>query len=123
MAGQLAERVEANEALAGKLARLEHLLSRNSGNSSMPPSKDDGPGKPAPRVSPHPRSRRVGAQESGRGASSPGPPGSHLGFTDNPDDRRDRFPQGPVAATRIWAAPETSGSSTATSNTTSHRCR
>ena len=43
MAGQLAELMEANEALAGKLARLEHLLSRNSGNSSSPPSRDDGP--------------------------------------------------------------------------------
>ena len=47
-AGQLAQLMEVNEALAGKLARLEHLLSRNSGNSSNPPSKDDDPGKPAP---------------------------------------------------------------------------
>lgn len=41
--------VAANEALAGKLARVEHLLSRNSGNSSMPPSGDDGPGKTPPK--------------------------------------------------------------------------
>ena len=47
-AGQIAELMEANEVLAGRLARLEHLLSRNSGNSSNPPSKDDDPGKPAP---------------------------------------------------------------------------
>ncbi|MDQ2706999.1 MAG: hypothetical protein M3Z25_04915 [Actinomycetota bacterium] len=33
MAGRLVELMEANEALVGKLARLEHLLSRNSGNS------------------------------------------------------------------------------------------
>ena len=33
MAGQLSELMEANEALSGKLTRLEHLLSRNSGNS------------------------------------------------------------------------------------------
>lgn len=46
-AGQLSKLVEVNESLAGKLARLEHLLSRNSGNSSSPPSKDDDPGKPA----------------------------------------------------------------------------
>ncbi|MBO0875240.1 MAG: hypothetical protein J2P19_17805 [Pseudonocardia sp.] len=38
---QVAGLMEANEALAGKLARLEHLLSRNS---SMPPSKDDDQG-------------------------------------------------------------------------------
>ncbi len=36
MAGQLSELVEANDTLAGKLARLEHLLSRNSGNSLSP---------------------------------------------------------------------------------------
>ena len=33
MAGQLSELMETNEVLAGKLARLAHLLSRNSGNS------------------------------------------------------------------------------------------
>jgi len=38
-AGQISELAEANEALAGKLAKLEHLLSRNSGNSSNPPSR------------------------------------------------------------------------------------
>ena len=45
MAGQVSELVEVNETLAGKLARLEHLLSRNSGNSSNPPSKDDDSGQ------------------------------------------------------------------------------
>ena len=29
MAGQISQLVEANETLAGKLAKLEHLLSRN----------------------------------------------------------------------------------------------
>jgi transposase len=38
-AGSIAELMEANEALAGRLARLEHLLSRNSGNSSSAPSR------------------------------------------------------------------------------------
>jgi len=87
-AGQLAELMEANETLAGRLARLDHLLSRNSGNSSMPPSGDDGPGKPAP-----PEPKRRGGPKRSRG-KQPGAPGSHLGFTDNPDDRQDRFPQG-----------------------------
>lgn len=41
----IAELAAANEDLAARLARLEHLLSRNSTNSSMPPSKDDDPGK------------------------------------------------------------------------------
>ena len=88
-AGQLAELMEANEALVGRLARLEHLLSRNSQNSSMPPSKDDDPGKPAP---PEPKRGRGGPKRS-RG-KQPGAPGSHLAFTDTPDELQNRFPQG-----------------------------
>jgi transposase len=45
---QVADLLGVNEDLAGKLARLEHLLSRNSANSSMPPSKDDDPGGTPP---------------------------------------------------------------------------
>jgi transposase len=89
MAGQLAQLMEANEALAGKLARLEHLLSRNSGNSSNPPSKDDDPGKPTPPD----RQRGRGGPKRPRG-KQPGAPGSHLAWTDDPDQRRDRFPEG-----------------------------
>ncbi|MGB7795520.1 MAG: IS66 family transposase [Pseudonocardiaceae bacterium] len=90
MAGQLSELMEANEALAGKLAKLEHLLSRNSGNSSSPPSKDDDPGKPAP---PEKNKRDRGGPQRARG-KQPGAPGTHLPWTEHPDDRRDRFPQG-----------------------------
>ena len=46
---QVAQLSEANERLAARLAQLEHLLSRNSGNSSMPPSRDDDPGRSAPK--------------------------------------------------------------------------
>ena len=88
-AGQLAELMEANEALAAKLARLEHLLSRNSGNSSRPPSKDDDPGKPPPPQ----RTRGRDRPKRSRG-KQPGAPGSHLAWSDNPDELRDRFPQG-----------------------------
>ena len=81
MAGQLAELMEANEALAAKLARLEHLLSRNSGNSSSPPSRTTA------RVSP--RRRRspgvAGRGRRGRGVSSPA--------------RRDRIWRGPTPRT------------------------
>jgi hypothetical protein len=45
MAGQLSELMEANEVLAGELARLQHFLSRNSKNSSSPPSKEDDAGE------------------------------------------------------------------------------
>jgi hypothetical protein len=48
MAGQVVELTAANEVLAAKLARLEHLLSRNSSNSSSPPSKDDDAGRTPP---------------------------------------------------------------------------
>jgi hypothetical protein len=87
MAGRLGELMEANEALAAKLARLEHLLSRNSGNSSSPPSRDDDPDKPAP-----PQNKRR-ERNPARG-KQPGGPGSHLAWTDDPDERRDRFPEG-----------------------------
>src|SRR3712207_5831672 len=90
MAGQLAKLMEANEVLSDKLARLEHLLSRNSGNSSSPPSRDDDPGKPAP---PEKKERGLGGPKRSRGKQR-GAPGSHLPWTENPDDRRDRFPQG-----------------------------
>jgi transposase len=90
MAGQLSELVEANETLSGKLAKLEYLLSRNSGNSSSPPSKDDDPGKPAP---PEKNTRDQGGPKLARG-KQPGAPGSHLPWTEHPDDRVDRFPRG-----------------------------
>ena len=84
----IAELMEANEALADRLARVEHLLSRNSGNSSAPPSRDDDPGKP-------PAPPRTSRGQSGRArGKQPGAPGSHLAFTDDPDEQRDRFPTG-----------------------------
>src|SRR5215207_6361315 len=86
---QISELMEANEALAARLARLEHLLSRNSGNSSNPPSRDDDPGKPAPPV----KQRGRGGPKRARGKQR-GAPGSHLAWTDDPEQRRDRFPEG-----------------------------
>jgi uncharacterized coiled-coil protein SlyX len=86
---QVADLVEANEQLAAQLARLEHLLSRNSGNSSMPPSKDDDPGKTPPPA----RSQRGGGAKRKRG-KQPGAPGANLAWTDNPNRQLDRFPQG-----------------------------
>jgi transposase len=89
-AGQISELMETNEALAARLAKLEHLLSRNSGNSSNPPSKDDDPGKPAP---PEKKERGKGGPKRARG-KQPGARGSRLEWTDHPDGRRDRFPEG-----------------------------
>lgn len=88
-AGQIAELMETVEALTARLAKLEHLLSRNSGNSSMPPSRDDDPGKPAPPD----KQRGRGGPKRSRG-KQPGAPGSHLAWTDTPNAQQDRFPEG-----------------------------
>jgi hypothetical protein len=88
MASQLSELLEVNETLEGRLARVEHLLSRNSGNSSMPPSKDGDPGKTPPPAKP-----QRGGPKRKRG-KQPGAPGANLAWTDNPNRRVDRFPQG-----------------------------
>jgi Family of unknown function (DUF6444) len=48
---------EANAVLEERVRRLERLVSRNSGNSSMPPSSDDLPG----RTKPGPKRVRAGA--------------------------------------------------------------
>src|SRR3954453_4574347 len=89
VAGQLAQLMEINEALVDKLARLEHLLSRNSGNSSSPPSRDDDPGRPA---APERKRGRTGPARS-RG-KQPGAPGSNLSLTDDPHEFFYLFPEG-----------------------------
>jgi transposase len=105
MAGQVAELAAANAALveanaalvaqnkelAGKLARLEHLLSRNSKNSSSPPSKDGEAGKTPPPEKGKPGG--AGGQKKARG-KQPGARGANLGWAEDPDERLDRFPQG-----------------------------
>jgi hypothetical protein len=90
MARQIAELVEVNEALAAKVARLEHVLSRNSSNSSCPPSKDDGPGRTPP---PEKVRQGNGGPKRKRG-KQPGALGANLAWRDVPDDRVDWFPEG-----------------------------
>jgi hypothetical protein len=85
---RIGELVAANEVLTGRVAKLEHLLSRNSGNSSSPPSKDDEPGRTPPKAK-----RRRGGLERSAGKQK-GAPGSHLAWSDSPDEQVDRFPQG-----------------------------
>jgi len=90
LATRVAELMEANDDMVGRLARLEHLLSRNSQNSSNPPSKDDEPGKP-PLV----RRARRGREPKRKPGKQSGAPGFHLAWTDDPNERADRFPHGP----------------------------
>jgi hypothetical protein len=52
LVGNVADLMELHEAMMEKVARLEHLLSRNSGNSSMPPSSDGHPGRKQPAEKP-----------------------------------------------------------------------
>ncbi|HEY2314118.1 MAG TPA: transposase [Streptosporangiaceae bacterium] len=70
--------------LAARLARLERLVSRNSGNSSFPPSMDDQPGRKPP----------TGKGGRGPGGRGPGAPGAHLAWSEDPDERIDHFPEG-----------------------------
>ena len=84
----IAEQARAIEELREKVARLERLVSRNSGNSSMPPSADDLPGRRPPREKP-PRS--AGTRKPGK---QPGAPGAHLAWSQDPDETVPHFPQG-----------------------------
>ena len=77
--------------LEERLAKLERAASRNSGNSSMPPSADDLPGKTAPEPR---RGRGSGKKRQGK---QPGAAGAHLAWSESPDKREQLFPEGPCA--------------------------
>jgi transposase len=82
--------VAENAELRERVARLERLVSRNSGNSGMPPSADDLPGKPQPKVKP----KRSGQRRPGK---QPGAPGATLAWAGGVDDTFDHFPAGACA--------------------------
>jgi transposase len=74
--------------LGARMDRLERLASRNSGNSSMPPSADDLPGRTPPQRK---FSHGDGKRKPGK---QPGAPGSHLAWSEHPDDTVPHFPRG-----------------------------
>jgi transposase len=76
-----------NVRLAARVAELERRGSRNSGNSSMPPSTDDLPGKPT-------LPRRAGKGSGRRRGKQPGAPGSGLAWRAEPEERVEHFPAG-----------------------------
>jgi len=82
--------------MAERLARLERAVSRNSGNSGMPPSADDLPGKTAPA----PKPKRGGKRRQGK---QPGAPGAHLAWSKDPDKTEPLFPEGSCACGRDLA--------------------
>lgn len=65
--------------LRERIGKLERQVSRNSGNSSMPPSSDDQPGKPQPKQ----RAKPGGGRSRGK---QPGTRGSALAWSDSPDE-------------------------------------
>jgi len=71
-----------------RVAKLERANSRNSGNSGMAPSSDDLPGRTAPAPKP---ARGTGKKKQGK---QPGASGTHLAWSENPDDTLSLYPCG-----------------------------
>jgi transposase len=82
----------ASAELSARVERMERAASRNSGNSSLPPSLDDQPGHTPP-----PGKTQRGGRGKRNPGKQPGAPGSHLAWSENPDRTVPHFPQGPCA--------------------------
>ena len=95
-----AERIAALEALVAdlreRLAAAERAGSRNSGNSSMPPSADDQPGREMPRKQRRAAERADRKRNRGK---QPGSPGAAMRW-EVPDRTEDHYPQGGCACGR-----------------------
>jgi transposase len=81
------ELTAANARLVERVAALERIVGRNSGNSSMPPSSDDLPG----RTKPQPRPVTGSGRKRGK---QPGAAGSSLPWVAVPDEYVAHRPQG-----------------------------
>ena len=86
-AGLITELREANAALEERVRRLERQVSRNSGNSSLPPSSDDLPG----RLKPAPKRVKDSGRQRGK---QKGAKGNALPWVVAPDERVPHRPQG-----------------------------
>ena len=97
-----AERIAALEAVVAdlreQLAAAARAGSRNSGNSSMPPSSDDLPGRKPPRRERR-AAERAGKRKQGK---QPGSPGASMTW-EVPDRTEDHFPQGACSCGRDLA--------------------
>lgn len=78
-ARRIGELEAANASLSERLERLERRVSRNSGNSSMPPSSDDTPGTTPPR-----RERRAAGGSKRRRGKQGGAEGHALAWAEDP---------------------------------------
>lgn len=101
--GAQAERIAALEALIAdlqeQLTAAERAGSRNSGNSSMPPSADDLPGRRMPR-----KQRRAAerAEKKRNRGKQPGSPGAAMRW-EVPDRTEDHYPRGECVCGRDLA--------------------
>ena len=97
-----AEKIAALEAvvadLRGQLETAERAGSRNSGNSSMPPSSDDLPGRKPPRKQRR-AAERAGKKKRGK---QPGSPGASMTW-EVPDRTEDHHPGGACSCGRDLA--------------------
>jgi transposase len=88
LAARVAEVEAANAELTARVERLERAASRNSGNSSLPPSMDDQPGRTPPPARPKPAKGK-----RGNPGKQPGSPGWHLAWSENPGRTVPLLPQ------------------------------
>ena len=93
-AQELKELRAENARLRARLDRLERLVSRNSGNSSMPPSTDDLPGRTSPPDPPATGVNPLGRGGKRKRGKQPGAPGAFLAWRDDPDVTLGHRPSG-----------------------------
>ncbi len=102
-----AEQIAVLEALVADLRKqldaTERAGSRNSGNSSMPPSSDDLPGRKPPR-----KQRRAAESAEKRRGKQPGSPGTSMTWK-VPDRTEDHYPEGSCSCGRDLADAEDLG--------------
>ena len=98
-----AERIAVLEAviadLREQLSSAARAGSRNSGNSSMPPSSDDLPGRKPPRKERRAAERAAGKRSRGK---QPGSPGAAMRW-ERPDRTEDHYPAGGCSCGRSLA--------------------
>src|SRR5262245_45381005 len=85
---QVEELTRANAELTDRVTRLERLVSRNSRNSGMPPSKDDDPGRRPPAEVAEP----AGDGPARKRGKRKGAPGAQLSWSPDPDETLNHFP-------------------------------
>ena len=76
------------ERLKARIAELEHRQGRNSGNSSLPPSRDDAEARAAQTAKRQSRRTKSGRRQG----KQPDDPGAHLARVANPDRTMVHFP-------------------------------